>query len=109
MDTKNNRMSLWSYVSYVKSKTKKPGDESCLENRDGGLIHDNLSKSKILNEYFSSVFVREDDDNFYGKNFINEVQPNLMAIKFTQGLSLKLLKSLMWQKQQARMVSMLKL
>ena len=67
MDTKNNRMSLWSYVSYVKSMTKKPGDESCLENRDGGLIHDNLSKSKILNEYFSSVFVRKDDDNFYGK------------------------------------------
>ena len=62
---KNNPKTFWSYV---KKKTRKPGDVSILEDNDGQLISNDYCKAKLLNHYFSSVFVNEADDNFFEEN-----------------------------------------
>ena len=80
MDSKHNPKSFWSYV---KSKTKKPGDVSCLEDSNGILVHDNEKKAHLFNEYFSSVFVSEADDNFFESNYIPHCDTKIETTYFT--------------------------
>ena len=53
---KNNPTMFWSYV---KKTTNKPGDVSTLGYNYGQLITSDITKAKLLNNYFSSVFVKD--------------------------------------------------
>ena len=57
MNCKNNPKTFWSYVK----TTNKPGDVSTLEDNHGQLITSDITKAKLLNNYFSSVFVMDID------------------------------------------------
>ena len=48
MNCKNNPKTFWSYVK----KKKKPGDVSTLEDNHGQLITSDITKAKLLNNYF---------------------------------------------------------
>jgi len=65
LDSKNNPKSFWSYV---KKRTKKPGDVSCLMSPNNSLIQDDSEKATLFNDYFVSVFINEPDDNFFIDN-----------------------------------------
>ena len=58
MNCKNNPQTFWSYVQ---KKTNKPGDISTLKDNHGHLITSDITKAKLLNNYFSSVFVKDAD------------------------------------------------
>ena len=49
MNCKNNPKTFWSHV---KKNTNKPGDLSTLEDNHGQLITSNITKAKLLNNYF---------------------------------------------------------
>ena len=61
MNCKNNPKTFWSYVK----KTNKPGDVSTLEDNHSQLITRDITMAKLLNNYFSSVFVKDIDINFF--------------------------------------------
>ena len=42
-------------------KRNKPGDVSTLEDNHGQLITSDITKAELLNNYFSSVFVKDTD------------------------------------------------
>jgi len=83
---KDNPKTFWSYV---KSKTKKPGDVSSLLNPEGQLSHNDNEKAKLLNSYFSSVFVHEDGDNFFENNKTNDMINTLSSIEVNQNIILE--------------------
>ena len=56
-DIKTNPKSFWKYV---RSKTKVKAGISDLEKGDGSYAHTDSEKAEVLNEFFSSVFTRED-------------------------------------------------
>ena len=56
MNCKNNPK---TFLSYVKKHTNKPGDVSTLEANHDQLITSDITKAKLLNNYFSSVFVKD--------------------------------------------------
>ena len=49
-------------------KTNKPGDISTLEDNHGQLINSDITKAKLLNNYLSSVFVKDTDINLFELN-----------------------------------------
>ena len=51
------------FYQYVKSKTKPKENISSLLKEDGSLTKDDSEKAEVLNNYFSSVFTKEDTDN----------------------------------------------
>ena len=51
------------FWKYVKSKTSVKSTISQLKNEKGDLVDDSKGKADILNDYFSSVFTREDTSN----------------------------------------------
>ena len=69
-DSKSNPKSFWSYV---KKRSKKPGDVSSLVNLNGTLIVDDQENANLLNNYFLSVFVEEPNDNFFDTNVYHHV------------------------------------
>ncbi len=70
-ESKHNPKAFWAYV---KSRTKKPGDISVLEDSNGQLVQNDAIKSTLLNDYFSSVFVNEIDDKFFEENIIHNTE-----------------------------------
>lgn len=76
LDSKVNPKSFWSYV---KKKTKKPGDVSSLHNDNNDIIVKDNEKATLLNNYFLSVFVTEPDDNFFNVNRVNDVEYTLSS------------------------------
>ena len=48
---------------YVKSKTKVKGGVSNLKNSDGQYISSNQHKAELLNDFFTSVFTKENLNN----------------------------------------------
>ena len=56
-DIKLNPKSFWKYV---RSKTKVKTGISDLEKDDGTFAHTDIDKAEVLNNFFSSVFTRED-------------------------------------------------
>ena len=83
---KNNPKTFWSYV---KKKTRKPGDVSILEDNDGQLISNDHCKAKLLNNYFSSVFVNEEDDNFFEENTNPSLNQSINTIDLNEAIILK--------------------
>ena len=65
MNCRNNPKTFWSYV---RKQTNKPGDVSTLEDNHGQLITSDITKAKLLNYYFSSVFVKDTYINFFKLN-----------------------------------------
>ena len=59
---KDDAKHFWKYM-YVKSKTSVKSTISQLKNEQGDLVDDSKGKAGILNDYFSSVFTRDDTSN----------------------------------------------
>ena len=59
-DSKQNAKGFWRYVN---TKLKRTTGVCNLSKPDGELTKNDLEKSKVLNDFFSSVFVKEDLDN----------------------------------------------
>ena len=59
-ECKTNPKRFWQYVQ---SKTKSRSGISPLDKGNGNLAYDSKDKANILNEYFSSVFTRENTTN----------------------------------------------
>ena len=53
---KTDNKAFWKYVQ---SKTKVKGSIEGLENENGDIVTDNREKANVLNDYFSSVFTKE--------------------------------------------------
>ena len=71
---KNIKSDSKAFWRYVKSKTKVKESIPGLKDSAGNEHSDNLNKALILNEYFASVFTREDKENlpmFEERNFTN--------------------------------------
>ena len=49
-----------SFYAYVRSKQKVRNKVGSLENNSGHIISDGFHMAEVLNEYFSSVFTKED-------------------------------------------------
>ena len=60
MEIKSNPKCFWKYV---KSKSKTKIGVQGLKNEKGDMIEDPIGKANLLNEYFSSVFTKENNDN----------------------------------------------
>ena len=60
MKMKDDAKHFWKYV---KSKTSVKSTICQLKNEQGDLVDDSKGKADILNDYFSSVFIREDTSN----------------------------------------------
>ena len=86
LSCKYNPKSFWSYV---KSRTKKPGDVSSLEDNDGQLFHNDFKKCNMLNEYFASVFVNEVDDNFFQANRSANVNNSIESVVVNQDIIMR--------------------
>ena len=67
----NTRGNQRKFFSYMRSKTKSRDVIGPLKNKEGSLISDEGEKCSVLNEFFSSVFTREEDNP--GDNDIPEV------------------------------------
>ena len=67
MNCKNTPKTFWSYVK----KRNKPEDVSTLEDNHGQPITSDITKAKLLNNYFLSVIVK-DTDGFFLKLNINQ-------------------------------------
>lgn len=52
-----------SFYAYVRSKSKTKTTIGPLLNADGNIVMDNKGMVSILNDYFSSVFTKEDLEN----------------------------------------------
>ena len=74
MNCKNNPKTSWSYV---KKKNTKTGDVSTLEDNHGQLITSDITGAKLLNNYFSSVFVKDTDDNIFLLNVNQSISDNI--------------------------------
>ena len=59
-DIKSNPKAFWKYV---KSKSKTKSGVNCIEKEDGSMATDDQEKAKLLNNFFSSVFTKEDQTN----------------------------------------------
>ena len=75
MNCKNNPKTFWSYV---KKKTNKPGDVSTLEDNHGQLITSDITMAKLLNNYFSYVFVKDTDINFLELNVNQSISDTIV-------------------------------
>ncbi len=53
------------YMKYVKSKTKSKTTVGPLVTQDKKIITDNKEMAEMLNQFFSSVFTKEDLNNVY--------------------------------------------
>jgi hypothetical protein len=84
-EVKQNPKAFWKYVS---SKTKSRSGVSDLERGDGSMTTSNKDKAEVLNQFFSSVFTREDIDNVpsLGDRYEGEV---LSDLKVTEEAVLK--------------------
>ena len=60
---KNIKSDSKAFWRYVKSKTKVKESIPGLKDDAGNEHSDNVNKALILNEYFASVFTREDKEN----------------------------------------------
>ena len=85
-ECKSNPKRFWQYVQ---SKTKCSTGISPLDKGNGNLAYDNVEKANILNDYFSSVFTRENVENVPEMEsgcrsdgaFLAEVQVTADAVK----------------------------
>ena len=70
-------------------KTNKPGDVSTLEDNHGQLITtSDITKAKLLNNYFSSVFVK-DTDIFFELNVNQSISDTIETIDINRHLILE--------------------
>ena len=77
------------FYSYVKSKSKAQEIIPAIK-KDGNLILDKQEKTKLLNEYFSTVYTRDDGSL---PNLSNTINTSMGEIMFTEENVLKALKS----------------
>ena len=63
-DLSSNPKRFWAYV---KSKGQESAGVSPLQDKDGFLKSDSVSKVEILNHQFKSVFIKEDTTNIPNK------------------------------------------
>ena len=73
MNCKNNPKTFWQYV--------KKKDVSTLEDNHGQLITSDITKAKLLNKYFLSVFIKDTDINFVKLN-VNHPISDTIYINF---------------------------
>ena len=86
MNCKNNHQTFWAYVE--KKNTNKPGGVSTLED-NGQLITCYITKAKLLNNYFSSVFVKDPDSNFFELNVNQSISDTIETIDINRHLILE--------------------
>ncbi len=80
LNCKNNPKSFWSYV---KKRTKKSDDiHALLDDDSHTLSYDEQANTDLLNNYFSSVFVDEVDNNFFDMYKCNETTSLIETIEF---------------------------
>ncbi|MGL1888435.1 MAG: reverse transcriptase family protein, partial [Reichenbachiella sp.] len=91
MASKVNPKSFWSYV---KRRTKKPGDVTSLIDSNGIIISDDKEKAALLNSYFVSVFVEEPDDNFFANNSVHNVDFTMDSIDIDKDAVLRIINKL---------------
>ena len=71
LSTKISDLARSQYESRIILNCKsnpRPGDVSTLEDNHGQLITSDIAKAKLLNNYFSSVFVKDTDMIFFKLN-----------------------------------------
>ena len=70
-------------------KTNQPGDVSTLEENHGQFITSDITKAKLLNNYFSSVFAKDTDDNFFELNVNQSISDTIETIDINRHLILE--------------------
>ena len=86
MNCKNHPKTFWSYV---KKNMNKPGDVSTLEDNHGQLITSDITKAKLFNNYFSSVFVKDTDIIFFELNVNQSISDTIETIDINRHLILE--------------------
>jgi len=78
-DSKHNPKTFWKYVN---SRVKKHNRLSCIQDSNNVLHYDDASKATLLNDYFASVFVLDDDNSMH----LNSTDTNIgvVSIFFTE-------------------------
>jgi hypothetical protein len=71
------------FANYIKSKTKSRTTIGPLKDDQGNIVTDERKMAKILNDYFSSVYSKEDKNNMPTKE--KETQVSLEDIIITKG------------------------
>ena len=56
------------FSAYVKSRTKSRSGIPALKKADGKVAKEPLEKAEALNNFFSSVYIKEDSSNFLDRN-----------------------------------------
>lgn len=87
---KNN---LGSFYKFINSKIKSSHRIESIRCPDGSLSNDNRTKSEIFNNFFASVFTKE-DGNKPGLDYRGPPGINLNNVPFTPGIVLSALKTL---------------
>jgi hypothetical protein len=82
-----------AFFNYAKSKMKTKTSVSELERQDGSKVSEDSDKAEVLNDFFSSVFTREDMSNMpdFPDRFFNET---LTELHITRDMVLKKLEQL---------------
>jgi hypothetical protein len=90
--TKGDDRNGKKFANYIKSKTKSRTPIGPLKDDQGNIITDERKMAKILNDYFSSVYSKEDKNNMPTKE--RETQVSLENITITSELVEKKIQSL---------------
>ena len=70
-------------------KTNRPGDVSTLEDNHDQLITSDITKTKLLNNYFSSVFVKDTDINVFELNVNQSISDTTETIYINRHMILE--------------------
>ena len=85
---------LGSFYKYVNSKTSYKSGVAPLKKPDGSLAYDDLDKANLLNEFFSSVFTKDDGNVPYFQTSWSDTTPGLNSVCFTPDIIKKIVKKM---------------
>ena len=78
VDSKQNPKTFWKYVN---GKVKKHNQLVAIKDTAGILCYDDISKAKLLNDYFASVFT-VDEEELISDRSINMLECGIGSIFF---------------------------
>lgn len=93
---KNSKKNPKAFYNYIRSKSKTKDKVGPLKDENGKLISDSNIMSKMLNDYFSSIFTKENMDMIpeARSNFKEDRDAKLQDIDITQDMIYQKLKNL---------------
>ena len=79
VDSKQNPKTFWKYIN---GKVKKHNQLVAIKDSDGILCYDDISKAKLLNDYFASVFTVDQEEHSNDRS-IDMLESGIGSILFT--------------------------